>query len=290
MSGIPSKWIKNMDTKTKLQIAEKATIAVKFLDGFRPKEIKLPEAELGRLKLATKLAGAVYDLKDFEDSPSVELLNTFNGLKGANAFLFKIGGDLWLVWKGTAEIEDILADLDPSRVLVKGLGNVRGGFYESMNEVFPDIVNTLKALPADTLFYVAGHSLGAAHAVLFTWFYRNLNTSLEITATYAIACPQCLSKEAAVMFDATITTPVYCVSNSLDPVTRLLRVGGWRSVGTQLFLPFGKSGIYHYSWAARIMSVYSAIRIKEWHGFKQAGKDVIGYHLVKNYIERLSRQ
>jgi triacylglycerol lipase len=122
-------------------------------------------------------------------------------------------GMLILAFRGTSpNIKDILTDVKCNLVDAPISGKVHKGFLEAYNNIASQITSALKVhkgLP----FFITGHSLGGALAMVATRYLESNETS----ATYTLGCP----RVADDTFFADIKTPVYRIVNAADGVPRI---------------------------------------------------------------------
>lgn len=131
-----------------------------------------------------------------------------------------------LAFRGTEKKkEDILTDIKfPKRSVPMG-GEVHGGFWDALEEVYPDIVYRLLAAPDKLLtegrgLWVAGHSLGAALATLFTARFHH-ETQIKAQGVHTCGSPRVGDEDFVRNFDR-LFTPLSCrFDNYRDPVPML---------------------------------------------------------------------
>ena len=173
----------------------------------------------------------VLQYQEAEKSPHCQLLNEleqagfqflqgFDSNCGTQAFLaeLKAADDqqpmLILAFRGTETraIEDIRTDAKVKLQDAPGGGRVHPGFYEAFASVQAEIQEALdhhKGCP----FYITGHSLGGALAVVATRYLNHPKSA----ATYTFGGPRVADER----FFADFCSPVYRVVNGADAVARL---------------------------------------------------------------------
>jgi hypothetical protein len=116
------------------------------------------------------------------------------------------------VFRGTDNFGSLVADGDISVIDVAGLGRVHAGFYAALAAILPACL----ALPRPTA--IAGHSLGAAMAVLYGGVLALLGDAVPI---YAFEPPR-------VTMDGTLnalligsTVPWFATRNGRDVITQV---------------------------------------------------------------------
>jgi triacylglycerol lipase len=86
---------------------------------------------------------------------------------GAQAYRFQNARDCVIVCRGTepTEFNDIKADLQATPVRSETVSRVHKGFKKEVDDLWPMVVEDVRALKKQTLWF-AGHSLGAAMATV----------------------------------------------------------------------------------------------------------------------------
>ncbi len=118
-------------------------------------------------------------------------------------------GRMFLVFRGTEEIADILADLRYVKTSFYGGGRVHEGFNHALGQVFNGLQVVMDDHP-DRQWIFTGHSLGAALALLAaaTW---------KPATAYLYGCPRVGNRA----FVRAIECPIHRFENRGDVVTRL---------------------------------------------------------------------
>lgn len=142
-------------------------------------------------------------------------------------------GKTCLVFRGTSTWYDILDDAYafPSPNPEGREGYVHSGFLKSYQRLFSPQAPTPTPLPQ----VVAGHSLGAAIALL----YCNQHAS-EIEEAYLFACPKVGDSLFSEQVDRR-KSKVWLVQNRNDLITRI--PVGYRHCGTRIRLDFDEGGM-----------------------------------------------
>lgn len=96
----------------------------------------------------------------YSDTPTVGLPDSASRM---HVYTLDTGPDAPTVhvFRGTDDLASFVADADSLTVYVEGLGHVHAGFYKALAAILPACL----ALPRPVA--VAGHSLGAAMAILY---------------------------------------------------------------------------------------------------------------------------
>jgi len=91
----------------------------------------------------------------------------FYNRDGAQAYRFQNARDCVIVCRGTEPTEwnDIKADLQATPVRSESVSRVHRGFKKEVDDLWPMVVEDVRALKKQTLWF-AGHSLGAAMATV----------------------------------------------------------------------------------------------------------------------------
>jgi hypothetical protein len=140
-------------------------------------------------------------------------------VEGTEAVLVKLKphtgfeGMLVLAFRGTQpNIEDVVSDIKADLVSAPKGGRIHHGFLIAYQKVADQIKASIAGhdgLP----FYITGHSLGGALAMVATRYLGYDSTG----ATYTYGCPRVADDE----FYRKIKTPVYRIVNSADAVPRV---------------------------------------------------------------------
>lgn len=128
---------------------------------------------------------------------------------------------LILAFRGTqtSSPQDVITDLDARLVPVAENGCLRGGrVHSGFAKAFRQVKDMIQDVIADDAysqypFYITGHSLGGALAVLATRYL----THQKLAATYTYGCPR-VADDA---FFEGMKTPVYRIVNAADGVTTI---------------------------------------------------------------------
>lgn len=116
-----------------------------------------------------------------------------------------------LAFRGSVTAEDWLRDFDAVMVNDLDLGNVENGFITGLREAFSAVI--FPNLP----LVITGHSLGAAHAVLFAGITRVKNPEWEVEVCL-FGCPRPGGSKLKEIFDS---IPCNSYRNGNDPITHL---------------------------------------------------------------------
>ncbi|MHC4814829.1 MAG: lipase family protein [Planctomycetota bacterium] len=119
-----------------------------------------------------------------------------------------------LVFRGTDELRDWLANVRAVPVAWPQGGNVHRGFRRAFRKVWDEVVECMDSMDSvasgPTPWFYTGHSLGGALATLAA-------SARPPVATYTFGAPRVGDPE----FQQTLTTPLYRVVNHRDIVTTL---------------------------------------------------------------------
>lgn len=113
------------------------------------------------------------------------------------------------VFRGSDDILAWLHDADCRPLTVVGFGKVHSGFWHALSAILPACL----ALPRPTA--IAGHSLGAAMAILYGAVLARLNCVVPV---YAFEPPHVCFDGTLAAFLAAVKVPVYATRNGNDVV------------------------------------------------------------------------
>lgn len=140
------------------------------------------------------------------------------------------------VFRGTDNFGSLLADGNITTINVAGLGNVHTGFYVALAAILPACL----ALPRPTA--IAGHSLGAAMAILYAGILAQLGTVVPV---YAFEPPRVANDDTLARLLATKQVPWFACRNGRDAITQiplhLEHAGPIQAIGRAV-LPFDNLG------------------------------------------------
>ncbi len=140
------------------------------------------------------------------------------------------------VFRGTDDFASLLADADITTINVPGLGHVHAGFYHALAAILPACL----ALPRPAA--VAGHSLGAAMAILYAGV---LAAQGEPVPVYAFEPPRLAGDTTLAALLLAKRVPYYACRNGRDVITEipstLSHAGVLMEVGRAV-LPFDNLG------------------------------------------------
>lgn len=154
------------------------------------------------------------------DQAGFEFLQAFDNPSGTQAFLCRLNGGpdhpamLVLAFRGTQtdQIRDIRTDAKVGLQDAPGGGRVHPGFYAAFESVSSEIQASLDQY-GDGAFYLTGHSLGGALALVATRYLRHPRSA----ATYTFGGPRVGDDT----FFQDFKIPVYRIINGADIVARL---------------------------------------------------------------------
>lgn len=119
-----------------------------------------------------------------------------------------------IVWRGSTTVIDWLDDFQTLPVPDGKLGEVHEGFLRGIAETKADVD---KVLSKDRLIVVTGHSLGAAHALLYAG-HLVAETAFKPTRVVVFGAPRPGYQQLA---DVLKQTPIASYRNRVDPVTEV---------------------------------------------------------------------
>ena len=112
-------------------------------------------------------------------------------------------------------------------------GMVHSGFHEALDLVWPNVGEALAAI-GDRELWLAGHSLGAALAVLAA--ARVTEAGGTVTGVYTYGQPRIGKSDFRAAYDARLLDDTFRVDNHIDLVTRVpLLLQGYRHVGRMVY-------------------------------------------------------
>ena len=140
------------------------------------------------------------------------------------------------VFRGTDNFGSLLADADVATTDVPGLGRVHAGFYKALAAILPACL----ALPRPVA--IAGHSLGAAMAVLYAGVLASLGESVPV---YAFEPPRLAGDTTLASLLLAKRVPYFACRNGRDVITEIPSTLGHAGVLTEVgraVLPFNNLG------------------------------------------------
>lgn len=168
-----------------------------------------------------------------EGWPDVLILD---GVRGANGFVASNDTDAVLVFRGTANLRDILTDLGIELVEWWETGQVHAGFRDDFAPLWSKFRDRLLPICFKRKVWVTGHSLGAALATLTAAALSGYWVTPQV---YTFGSPRVGDKAFAKDYNETIPK-TYRVVNRNDAVT-LVPVPGplfpYRHVGQAVHIP-----------------------------------------------------
>ncbi len=203
--------------------------------------------------------------------------------------------------RGTANAADWRRDLNIKRVPVDSLregqgetnistegneGNEDGpkvhrGFLEAAEEILP-----LVSAEAETAaqFFLTGHSLGGAVAVLLAW--KLAQRGLNVRAVYTFGGPRVGDWRFRLEYERALGRRTFRVVNQADIVPRVpLWLLGWRHVGRELFLPLMGRARWGTPIWLKLLSDFGAI-YREWAEGRIAL--VADHDCAREYVRRMN--
>lgn len=189
------------------------------------------------------------------------------------AYIAKRSGFAVLAFRGTESesFKDVKTDLHGGLHDTEQ-GGIRRGFHKAYEAVADEIkagLAEVNGLP----FYITGHSLGAALAVIAT---RDLDDD-DLAACYTFGCPRVGDAE----FDISVRAPVYRVVNAADGVTRVPPMAfGYRHVGDLRYLT--RNG--------RLIRSPNMLRVmgRMVRNLLSSGKVIFRDHAIQAYVDKLA--
>ena len=141
--------------------------------------------------------------RSYADAPTVG--------RADSASRLHVYGDIH-VFRGSDDISSWRADLDVSTVDVWGIGKVHAGFYSALTAILPACL----ALPRPKA--IAGHSLGAALAILYAAVLAQLG---DVVPVYAFEPPRLAADDGLQTLLRNRQVPWYACRNGWDVVTQI---------------------------------------------------------------------
>ena len=141
--------------------------------------------------------------RSYTDAPTVG--------RADSASRMHVYGDVH-VFRGSDDLASFIADADCDVIAVEGLGKLHKGFYGALAAILPECL----ALPRPSA--VAGHSLGAAMAIIYAAVLAQLG---HVVPVYAFEPPRLCSDAAMQDLLAANKVPWFATRNGLDVVTQV---------------------------------------------------------------------
>lgn len=116
------------------------------------------------------------------------------------------------VFRGSDDLASFIADADCDVIAVEGLGRIHKGFYGALATILPQCL----ALPRPSA--VAGHSLGAAMAIIYAAVLAQLG---HVVPVYAFEPPRLCGDAAMQDLLAANKVPWFATRNGNDIVTQV---------------------------------------------------------------------
>jgi len=294
-----------MDTKTKLQIAEKATVTVKFLDGFRPKSI-LTKSQIEQSVCFARIAEAAYPLVNTDKTITdpVDRLKAIVGEapikgyfsdSGAAGYVIRMPDMTIVVFRGTEldltnlgkiDLRDAKTDLDFKPVRF-GVGFAHGGGFKSamsLSALIDDVSD--EPLP----IHIVGHSLGSILAYISAVMIPT-NTRSHVSGVWAYCPPKTYDDIMTQKYNEVLGNVTLSFVNEIDFVPRFSVPNMKPKLhvpGTVVFLPSGSNIPVSFTLFQRILSAYRGYRL---HGlsFKGTTKRLAQCHSIGEVASRLGK-
>ncbi len=200
-------------------------------------QINTAEFNLANAAWLTDLAFLVYGDKEFIAAQATKV-----GLTGAPRFFgfdqhfestqFAILHNaeiIVVVFRGTEfnplrilnGLLDTVVDVRASFAAVPELsGLVHKGMWSNAEEIYPQLKNALAEIRTTQTVWFAGHSLGAALAVLAAKLYA-VREQKSVQGVYTIGCPRIGDAQFATHYQL----PLFRLINNQDPVTKIPTLG-----------------------------------------------------------------
>ncbi len=137
---------------------------------------------------------------------------------------------LLVAFAGTKCIEDVLDDACAVMVHRAGLGWIHNGFADEWDAVKSTLLKM--ASPGIPIAFT-GHSLGAAHALLASAWFRLCG--FTVGPCYTFGCPKVGGAEWAGIYDG-LKIPTYRLVYGRDGVTLSPALPGWHHVESAVYL------------------------------------------------------
>lgn len=115
-------------------------------------------------------------------------------------------------FRGSDDLASFIADADCDVIAVEGLGKLHKGFYGALAAILPQCL----ALPRPSA--VAGHSLGAAMAIIYAAVLAQL---VHVVPVYAFEPPRLCGDDTLAHVYRDFAIPFFGTRNGLDIVTQV---------------------------------------------------------------------
>ena len=132
----------------------------------------------------------------------------------AHVLIYDFGDCLVIACRGTADIRDVITDVDVARENIQGT-DIHRGFYRSTDSVVKDVFSAITDAAGKPVI-ITGHSLGGSQAAILAERLRYLGVT--VNAVYTFGKPRVGCKAWALDYNAKNPFPSFRVTNSTDPV------------------------------------------------------------------------
>jgi len=208
----------------------------------------------------------------------------FYELGGAQAYRFQNTTDIVIACRGTQpnEFNDVKADLKAAPVVAETVGRVHVGFKTEVDELWPMVLEDLKAPGVKNLdVWFTGHSLGAAMTTIMASRCNHDATMPDIDAVFTFGSPRVGWRKYCKSLDVPHARWV----NNNDIVTRVpLAIMGYVHHGEEHYM--NAHGL------ERKMTGWQRTKDR-WRGIKMGWKtgsiDSFSDHSMVNYIANLEK-
>lgn len=181
------------------------------------------------------------------------------------------------------EFKDIVSDIKIRLVTsTSGIGKVHRGFKDALNEIWPDIVNTLISAKDVKHVYFTGHSLGAAMATLAAIRCSRLSETPQPAGLYTYGSPK-VGNKAFSNFANALCVPGARWVNNVDIVTSVP------------FWPYAHIGqsfyMNHNGWLKKLTPLQILTdRLKGlWIGLKRGKVNYFVNHGSQKYVDNIAK-
>jgi len=190
-----------------------------------------------------------------------------------------------LVLRGTDALMDWVTDINVVPVKWAGPGMVHKGFKEGLDKIWTKVAASLDSnVPADCPFFIAGHSLGAALAML-------AGALKPPRALYTYGCPRVGDETFGKAFAG---KQVYRVRNNRDVVTTVPPDVTIHHVGELHYITHDGDMLINPTEDQIDQDLAKRDRLpffsRDWHRFFTDAPEPIADHAPVNYVAHLERQ
>jgi pimeloyl-ACP methyl ester carboxylesterase len=169
--------------------------------------------------------------------PSGEMIES--GESDTHAMIVRTATDLFLVFRGTTDLRNWLTDIDCACDLEDGC-KIHRGFSRALDSVFSRITaEILRPGYKNLRFWLAGHSLGGALAMLYAWRFFTAYHQMIFSGIYTFGQPRVGDRSFRDLYDFSgLKARTFRVVHANDIVCRVpWLLGSYRHAGHEVFYP-----------------------------------------------------